>query len=78
MGLKGSKSMFIFFSLPSSVMTVPVYTTRPLGGTCRKRQDKRNFWVVRGAKEEGHHSAGENHQAIGRHLPGELDVGRTD
>ena len=34
MGLKGSKSMFIFFSLPSSVITVPVYTTRPLGGTC--------------------------------------------
>ena len=34
MGLKGSKSMLTFRSLPSSVNTVPVYTTRPFGGTC--------------------------------------------
>ena len=33
MGLKGSKSMLTFFSLPSSVTMVPQYTTRPLGGT---------------------------------------------
>ena len=32
-GLKGSKSMLTFFSLPSSVTMVPQYTTRPLGGT---------------------------------------------
>lgn len=34
MGLKGSKSMLTRFSLPSSVRMVPVYTTRPLVGTC--------------------------------------------
>lgn len=33
MGLKGSKSMFIFRSLPSDVMISPQYTTKPLGGT---------------------------------------------
>ena len=32
-GLKGSKSMLTFFSLPSSVTMVPQYTTKPLGGT---------------------------------------------
>lgn len=48
MGLKGSKSMFIFFSLPSSVITVPVYTTRPLGGTCGTDSDagqRTAMWV---------------------------------
>jgi len=33
MGLNGSKSMLTFFSLPSSVKIVPVYTTNPFGGT---------------------------------------------
>ena len=32
-GLNGSKSIVTFFSLPSSVMIVPQYTTRPFGGT---------------------------------------------
>lgn len=32
-GLKGSKSILTFFSLPSSVTIVPQYTTKPLGGT---------------------------------------------
>jgi hypothetical protein len=39
MGLKGSKSMLTFFSLPSSVMIVPQYSTKPLSGTvaiCRR------------------------------------------
>ena len=36
--LNGSKSMFTFFSLPSSVRMVPVYSTRPLGGTCTQPQ----------------------------------------
>lgn len=31
--LNGSKSMFTFFSFPSSVIIVPVYSTNPLGGT---------------------------------------------
>ena len=35
-GLNGSKSMLTFFSLPSSVKIVPVYTTSPFGGTCAK------------------------------------------
>ena len=34
MGLKGSKSILSLRSLPSSVRTVPVYTTKPFGGTC--------------------------------------------
>lgn len=37
MGLKGSKSMLTFFSLPSSVTMVPQYTTRPLGGTAKSK-----------------------------------------
>lgn len=37
MVLKGSKSMLTFFSFPSSVRMVPVYSTRPLFGTCRAR-----------------------------------------
>jgi len=32
-GLKGSKSMFTFFSFPSAVLMVPQYTTSPFGGT---------------------------------------------
>ena len=32
-GLKGSKSIVTFFSWPSSVTIVPVYRTRPFGGT---------------------------------------------
>lgn len=32
-GLKGSKSMLTFFSLPSAVMMVPQYRSRPLLGT---------------------------------------------
>ena len=38
MGLKGSKSMLTFFSLPSSVRMVPVYTTRPFGGSCHRHE----------------------------------------
>lgn len=36
-GLKGSKSMLTFFSLPSSVTMVPQYTTKPLGGTVKEK-----------------------------------------
>lgn len=32
-GLKGSKSIFTFFSFPSSVTIVPQYITKPFGGT---------------------------------------------
>jgi len=35
-GLNGSKSIFTFFSLPSSVTMVPQYTTRPLVGTANQ------------------------------------------
>lgn len=38
MGLKGSKSMFTFFSLPSSVTIVPQYMTNPLGGTGKSKK----------------------------------------
>jgi hypothetical protein len=38
MGLKGSKSMFTFFSLPSSVTIVPQYMTKPLGGTGKSKK----------------------------------------
>ena len=37
MGLNGSKSMFTFFSLPSSVTIVPQYMTNPLGGTVKQK-----------------------------------------
>jgi len=37
-GLKGSKSMFTFFSLPSSVTIVPQYMTKPLGGTGKSKE----------------------------------------
>jgi hypothetical protein len=50
MGLKGSKSMFIFFSFPSSVNTVPVYTTRPLGGTCSRARGRREGRAREGGK----------------------------
>ena len=38
-GLKGSKSMFTFFSFPSSVTMVPQYITRPFGGTEKRNKD---------------------------------------
>lgn len=37
-GLKGSKSILTFFSLPSSVTMVPQYTTKPLGGTGKREK----------------------------------------
>lgn len=37
-GLKGSKSILTFFSLPSSVTIVPQYTTKPLGGTGKREK----------------------------------------
>lgn len=39
-GLKGSKSILTFFSLPSSVTIVPQYTTNPLGGTKKKKKNQ--------------------------------------
>lgn len=39
-GLKGSKSILTFFSLPSSVTIVPQYTTKPLGGTGKVEKAK--------------------------------------
>lgn len=39
-GLKGSKSILTFFSLPSSVTIVPQYTTKPLGGTDKRDERK--------------------------------------
>lgn len=39
-GLKGSKSILTFFSLPSSVTMVPQYTTKPLGGTGKVKKAK--------------------------------------
>jgi len=38
MGLNGSKSIVTFFSLPSSVTIVPVYSTSPFGGTCQRHK----------------------------------------
>lgn len=37
-GLKGSKSILTFFSLPSSVTMVPQYTTKPFGGTGKRQK----------------------------------------
>lgn len=39
-GLKGSKSILTFFSLPSSVTMVPQYTTKPFGGTGKVKKAK--------------------------------------
>jgi hypothetical protein len=41
MGLNGSKSKLSFRSFPSSVIMVPVYTTRPFGGTCEQNLGKK-------------------------------------
>ena len=57
MGLKGSKSMFTFFSLPSSVTIVPQYMTRPFGGTeyyiFREKLKKKKVYIKSTKKREG-------------------------
>lgn len=46
-GLKGSKSILTFFSLPSSVTIVPQYTTKPLGGTGKGRKKPETINIQR-------------------------------
>lgn len=46
-GLKGSKSILTFFSLPSSVTIVPQYTTKPLGGTGKGRKKPETMNIQR-------------------------------
>lgn len=45
-GLNGSKSIFTFFSFPSSVTIVPQYITNPLGGTADKIYNLKNVFLM--------------------------------